>query len=393
MRCVYIVGAGFTKALEYRRPVPLMMDFVQVLALHARSDDICLMTLIGLERMNLFRHRNAASREMARAQEPKQFRHQLISNAIARPRESIETLLNRANRMDLDLAKTAERTKRFSNAAIAAAFSDPLIRVQYAISSVFHRIGWQVKIDKLVRYLRRRCADDAAHTFVSFNYDLVLEHAIERAGLPWSADAGYGFPFAWLATADPNPNHGAPVVAHVAAATSRITVLKPHGSLNWFTPRRAEDVDTPPVLAANSEGTVRYPRTLRPHAEVRFPTLWYPIEVTPLIVPPSASKNTAMPLLRTIREHEAVAIREADEAYVLGWSMPASDKDQVALVRRAVARRRKPFKRIVVVNREAKDNYFRRVAAAFGVTARHITRYNDGLEDFLLRESRRLTTR
>src|SRR6185436_2072680 len=144
MRCVHIVGAGFTKGLERRGQVPLMMDFVQVLARHARRDDTCLMTLIGLERTGLFRHRNPASRRLASTQNPKQFRRQLTTSAMRRRPESIETILTRAKRIDRHLAKEIKKTKRFSAKAITAMFSDPELRVQYAISSVFRTIGWQL---------------------------------------------------------------------------------------------------------------------------------------------------------------------------------------------------------------------------------------------------------
>jgi len=98
-----------------------------------------------------------------------------------------------------------------------------------------------------------------------------------------------------------------------------------------------------------------------------------------------------MPLLRRLRQREEAALRNADEVYVLGWSMPSSDKDQIALIKRAVSARRRPLQRVVVVNRGAKENYFRRVAEVLGVPKRALVRYNEGLQDFLLRETRRLT--
>ena len=391
MRCLHIVGAGFTKGLEKRRQVPLMMDFVQVLARHARRDDICLMTLIGLERMGLFRHRIPVSRRLARAPNPKESRGQLTTNAMRRPPESIETILTRAKRVDRYLARKIRKTRRLSAKAITAIFSDPELRVQYAISSVFRTIGWQLNFGRLRRYLRSRCRPGSTHTFISFNYDLALEHALEIAAVSWSPHDGYGFRFDWVAHNDPHPNHGVPVQAYTSSVASRIIVLKPHGSLNWFVPRRREDAHMPPVLATDGAGAVRYPVTLRPHSEVRFPTFWKPIEVTPLIVPPSDTKNTSMPLLRRLRRREETALRNADEVYVLGWSMPSSDKDQIALIKRAVSARRRAFQRVVVVNRGAKENYFRRIGEVFGVPKRSVVRYNEGLQDFLLRETRRLT--
>jgi len=50
---VWFVGAGFTKALQHRQPIPMMMDFVAVMCHYARRDDVVLMALIGLEAMGV----------------------------------------------------------------------------------------------------------------------------------------------------------------------------------------------------------------------------------------------------------------------------------------------------------------------------------------------------
>lgn len=125
MRTVYFIGAGFTKALEHRRPVPLMMNFVQVLARHARRNDVCLMTLIGLEAMNVFRHRQPSLRSLASGLWPKRHRRRLVDGALARPPESIETLLTRSERLDAQIA-----ARPLSGKTLFAAINDPELRVE-----------------------------------------------------------------------------------------------------------------------------------------------------------------------------------------------------------------------------------------------------------------------
>jgi hypothetical protein len=48
-KSIYFIGAGFTKGLQQRMPIPMMMDFVQVMAHYASRDDVVLLALIGLE--------------------------------------------------------------------------------------------------------------------------------------------------------------------------------------------------------------------------------------------------------------------------------------------------------------------------------------------------------
>ncbi len=95
------------------------------------------------------------------------------------------------------------------------------------------------------------------------------------------------------------------------------------------------------------------------------------------------TKDTNLPLLSSIRDMEIAALEKADEVFVLGWSMLASDTDQTNLIQRAVSRRKRPFSRVVVVNLHPKSNYYRRIAKAFGVSQQMIARYEEGVLDFL----------
>ncbi|HEX3069467.1 MAG TPA: hypothetical protein VHX14_12930 [Thermoanaerobaculia bacterium] len=375
MRSLYFVGAGFTKGLESRRPVPLVKDFVHILAKYARRDNVAFATLVGLEGMNVFRHHDAILRNLANAGRPKRHRTQILTRVSARPQESIETLLNRAHRMD-------DALKGLSVKTVLAAINDPILRVQYAINSIFGLIGWRLKLARLIKFLQRQCGSkESTHTFVSFNYDIVLEHALEQAG-PWSARRGYGIRFRWTATNDPTLLGGTVVMRAIGGRASQISVLKPHGSLNWLA-AKGRDARRVPVVATTQAGSVRYVGVTKPHASVRFPTSWRPVAVTPLIVPPMSAKNTRVPTLRRLRSLETVAIKEADEVFIIGWRMIASDDDQINLIRKAVSARKRPFSRVVVVNLRAGESYYRRIADTFGVRARAIIRFDQGLQDFL----------
>lgn len=70
----------------------------------------------------------------------------------------------------------------------------------------------------------------AGDVVISFNYDLMAETTLKRLGL-WTESRGYGF----VASEGPD---------------SAVTVLKPHGSLNWF---RSRQMVEPPAFGIRSQ--------------------------------------------------------------------------------------------------------------------------------------------
>ncbi len=375
-KSVYFVGAGFTKALERARmPVPLMMDFIRVMTRYARSDDVVLMALIGLEAMECYTEKRPLLQKLASGTDPKQHRSRLLWHIRRRPKESIEDLLLRAETIEASIPT-------LTAAGLIAAINDPVLRAQYAINRMFRAIGWKLKLASLTRLFAARCTEPKSrHTFVSFNYDLALERALERAGV-WSALRGYGVPLRFRAPEDPS-NPPGPLLIPLPRPSGHVTVLKPHGSLNWLMPEKARY--KLPILATDAAGALRYIGTTLTHAYVQPPNRW-PIRVAPFIIPPTSKKRTKVPLLTRVREREEDALATADEVFILGWSIPKTDKDQVALIRRAIARRTKPFTRVVAVNYHAADTYYRRVARLFGVAASRVERFDGGILDFVGRE-------
>jgi hypothetical protein len=87
--------------------------------------------------------------------------------------------------------------------------------------------------------------------------------------------------------------------------------------------------------------------------------------------------------LRVTRQREVEAIAQANDCYVIGWSMPATDADQECLIRRAIYDRANALDKVVVVNRGAPPAYFDRVASVFGVGRNELTVFNSGFGDFV----------
>ena len=64
---VYFVGAGLSKALEKPgKPIPLMYDFVSVMADYPAEDAVILQTLARLEYAGVFRWSSAGASDLAR---------------------------------------------------------------------------------------------------------------------------------------------------------------------------------------------------------------------------------------------------------------------------------------------------------------------------------------
>jgi hypothetical protein len=71
---------------------------------------------------------------------------------------------------------------------------------------------------------------------VSFNYDLVLDRAVEVASnREWQAQDGYGFEFPYFTVDGENECS----TVHLPKAKPGVRIFKPHGSLNWLRRRRS----------------------------------------------------------------------------------------------------------------------------------------------------------
>jgi len=110
-----------------------------------------------------------------------------------------------------------------------------------------------------------------------------------------------------------------------------------------------------------------------------------PSEVGICILPPSSAKRSELSFVKASRGAEATALAEADEVFVIGWSVPETDIDQADLIERAVGERRKPLQSLTVVNWNAPSTYFDRIARLFQIEPRRLHVYNSGFVDFAAR--------
>ncbi len=349
---LYFVGAGLTKSLQTPgRPVPMMNDFVSVMADYV-EDNVILTTLAQWEVLPDppygYRPQGIVdlARPLADATDRSPERRAAFRRALKnRPAESIEELLASA---------LTKRPGPFPGMVPT--------RFRYGINRVFRIIGWDLNLSPLLLFLQNRLALAGTHTFVSFNYDLVLDYAISRVLRRPALGALYG-----LDKINPDP---------------KVKLIKPHGSLNFIGNLRIPYTHTKYGLAFE-EGRPQIPGM--DSGEVRYWTDTTEVE-EPCIVPPVASKPEALKelglsFLEELREAERQAIELADAVYVIGWSIPETDDDQMDLIRKSVPG--KLLRKLVVVNLAARLCYFSRVADLLGVTIDKMILHNAGFCEFV----------
>jgi hypothetical protein len=387
----YFVGAGLTKSLETGGwPVPAMWDFTSTMADYL-EDDIVLTTMAELENAGLYQHKSEEAARLAamlvgRSADRSPATRAAFREALkSRPQESIEDLLERS----LGLP---------GNPAAASAHQ----RFKYAVNRLFCLVGWNVNKKPLEDFLRIRIGPGGArHTFVSFNYDLILESSVQKTSAEWEPETGYGFDIPFCVMGDlPPTEKAAGTLDYIRAVPSTgggtagsVTILKPHGSLNWLipyetpyvhTPQGVKFLDRPPILPLTITCGIRYWCSTHNFQYVSLPNEM-PSEVGICILPPSSAKRSELSFVKASRDAEATALAEADEVYVIGWSAPETDIDQADLIERAVGQRRKPLESLTVVNRNAPATYFDRIARLFQIDARRLHVYNSGFVDFAAR--------
>lgn len=377
---LYLAGAGLSKSLQRSRSVPLMMDFTRVLTEFV-SNDVVLNTLVVMELGGVYQNSCSECKQLAQQigkNVPKASaaeRDRFAELVRSRQPESIETLFDR-----IDSTKLAN--------SYASGLSNYF---RYAINQVFVGIGWDLEMTVLERFLRGRFKDGSEHVFVSFNYDLVLDKCIELAsdGM-WQPRDGYGFEFPFYTVADPPSEDPGDAVAEwpteqLPGGVGKFRLIKPHGSLNWLVPQdnygTAQPADM--LIPLTGDLKIRYWLTTRTFNYTQQPGE-LPRDMKILIAPPSPQKPK---ILRGARSDEFEALATADEIFVLGYSFPKTDRDQIDLLQTAVNERKAPISQATIVNFNAPQEYFEEIEDL--LKPREIRRFNVGFADFAVNVQRR----
>jgi hypothetical protein len=367
---VYIVGAGLTKALEGRLPVPLMADFIPVMAEYIQNPVATAALAVLVQHENIWGWPLATELRDLPKHVGKQPIDPLYLQHLARlikrlPARNIEEVL-----VQFDQGPDWSLGRRFA----------------FAINQIFSLSDSSLEYCHLETFLRSQFAMGGEHTFISFNYDLALDRCLQRvakdfASPKWRPSDGYGFVAAtWdrRARARSEVNKG--------PGSSGVILLKPHGSLSWlvpFTENYSFKNETPCVIVDGADDLIAY----HPEFDVLADWKWKDgaFQAGVYIVPPGSGQRyeVEMGFLRDVVRREEECLQEAGEVFVIGWSLPRTDADQACLIRASVAKRRRPLDRITIVNYLAPVDYFDRLAELFRVPKGHVNAFNDGFRDFV----------
>jgi hypothetical protein len=180
---------------------------------------------------------------------------------------------------------------------------------------------------KYHRQLAEALQPSESVTFLSFNYDLLIDNAIAFTG----RTVDYGTTFA-------NP---------LSLLGPPIELLKLHGSLNWL---------RCPICGAltntGNEKGASYPTELR----ARCQTSDCNSETTPIVIPPTFFKIMSDFHLQQIWHTAGKRLVAADRIYFCGYSLPDADMHVRYLLKRAEVNRRTAPEVFIASNHAGKTN-------------------------------------
>lgn len=399
---VYILGAGLTKALELLpKRVPVMNDFVSLLADRIDQNDSIRVHLAHIEICQLFEHRSPEARAAAiemlvKENDSAAVRESFKQAMKTRPPENIETLIDQAvrsaryrgqNPLTYADASDFQIPELGANIVKWFALGEAHRRFIGAINSYFRWVGWELRLELLRRFIARQVAlPDTKHTFITFNYDLSLDYCLQNeAAAGWSPAAGYGIPVKYFMRADRGGSLRSEIEPFPGPepAGEHVQVLKPHGSFNWLAPFDAESqFEHGPlvvVLGRNLEITYFAGHNV---PEARLPDA-RTLNLALFVYPPAGDKRFDFEFIKETLKAESEALTKADEAYVIGWSLPPTDFSQIAVIRDALRRRIRAIDQVTVVNYGAPAKYFDDVAAVFQIQPGQVRKHNAGFEVYL----------
>ncbi len=167
-------------------------------------------------------------------------------------------------------------------------------------------------------------------TFITTNYDILIDNALVKLE-KHDVDVDYGIEFRNFGTQN---NWRRPRM------DKKVSLYKPHGSLNWLLCPTCSELDITP----KEKGVVRlisdFANATCPECESVY---------VPLIVPPIYYKDMSNVFLSSIWNRTDASLRKVDHVIFCGYSFPDADMHIKYLMKRAQTNRKNPL-RITVMN-------------------------------------------
>lgn len=148
-------------------------------------------------------------------------------------------------------------------------------------------------IESLRKFVRRRTT---RVTYITFNYDLLLETALSLECIPYSYS--------------------------LAPKSNIVTVLKPHGSINWFLKNNGRPPSSHSTKWESFGIEIAITRCLDPR-EIMFKGNGWKKAA---IITPTPNKQIEMPVMEKIWTTFSSSIHTTPKLFIIGYSMPDADR-------------------------------------------------------------------
>jgi hypothetical protein len=193
----------------------------------------------------------------------------------------------------LEFADVIKRGHSFSPSDVARIKNELLL----AISDVLLEPLPKAERSRVAKFAKLLGAGDAV---ITFNWDLLVEEALYDLNKEWEYKLTDG----------------------------AISILKPHGSLDWFDSKEAS-IDRKSIFPLNEKF-----KRIQVFKRFRAPRI--PTPAVPVILPPVINKKIVYEELQAIWRDAWLALRHASEIYVIGYSLPPEDLHARLTIRSAI---------------------------------------------------------
>lgn len=192
--------------------------------------------------------------------------------------------------------------------------------------------------------LIRSVVNSGPTSIITFNQDIVIEKALDvltKADCPisWQLDGGYKLSFAAVTSPSGDLEDDHYFLPNKSLTHINPTLLKPHGSLNWYAKTLKKDAvlsQLKPTHKINCTRRKELSTTMQYTSDNNSGRkTWY---TWPIIVPPILEKGSFLGnALDSIWDASWEALVEAERIIVYGYSFPNADAQSQTFFRRASA--------------------------------------------------------
>jgi len=196
-------------------------------------------------------------------------------------------------------------------------------------------------------------------TIISFNQDIQAEKALsEISGRKTRVgEAVFVFPKCYHLPTDPritSPGDPAAATFEVSEATGGgVSVLKLHGSLNWYSTHVTQDPPWNRLFDPNRRIGITTRKSIDTSMQVRRVGRGRPSFAFPIVIPPVVHKSGILhEALKPVWTLAQDRLRGADRVIIFGYSCPPNDWESANLLRRALTANRR-LKEMSVIDPDA----------------------------------------